>query len=248
MSRIPILTYHSIDSSGSVISTPPEKFRNQMQFLYDASFQIISLKEVVRQIEAGNALPERSVALTFDDGFENFYSEAYPLLKKFGFAASVFLVSGYCEKDNQWGGQPSMIPKLNLLSWEQIREMAGNGIEFGSHTVNHPDLTALSGKEAEEEIINSKSMMEDRIGSKVAFFAYPYGKMNANTKAIVAREFTGACSTKMEMATAGSDVYALPRIDMYYFSTNDLLRSMNTFVFPAYVRSRALLRRIRPQL
>ncbi len=100
--KIPILTYHSIDNSGSVISTTPERFRSQMQYLSDSSFNVISLNEIATCIREKQPFPSRSLAITFDDGFKNNYDIAYPVLKEYGFSAIIFLVTGYCGRNNRW--------------------------------------------------------------------------------------------------------------------------------------------------
>jgi peptidoglycan/xylan/chitin deacetylase (PgdA/CDA1 family) len=221
--KLPILTYHSIDDSGSIISTSPDKFKSQMQHLRDKHFDVISLKDIITNIRKKLPLPPRSVAITFDDGFYNFYEIAYPILKNHGFTVTVFLVTGYCGSNNQWDGQPDGIPTLDLLDWDKIKEMANNGIDFGAHTVNHVDLSKLSIEEVREEIVNSKLMIQKQLEKKVLSFAYPYGKLSNEVKTIIKNEFYGACSVKLDFASLKSDIYALPRIDMYYFSNNNLL-------------------------
>ena len=161
--RIPILMYHSIDESGSVISVSPSKFKDHMRALRRQGFQTISLSKVVECIHAGRKFPEKSVAITFDDGFKNNYSVAFPILKELDFMATIFLVSGQCGKINQWDRQTKNIPRLDLLSWDEIIEMADNGIEFGAHTVNHADLSNLSFNKAAEEITRSKSKIQERL-------------------------------------------------------------------------------------
>jgi len=159
--KVPILTYHSIDDSGSVISTSPDKFRSQMHYLRDKHFNVISLKNVVTNIRKKLPLPPRSIAITFDDGFKNVYNIAYPILKDYGFTATIFLVPGYCGKNNQWDGQPKEIPILDLLDWEEVREMANNGIDFGAHSMTHEVLAKLSLEEACREIVKSKSAIQE---------------------------------------------------------------------------------------
>src|SRR6185295_16311428 len=112
---VPILTYHSIDSSGSVISTSPEKFRQQMEILAKSAFQVLPLKGLVQQIRENKEIPKNAVAITFDDGFRNVFENAFPVLKQYGFPATVFLVTSFCEKNNRWSGQPDRIPTLELL-------------------------------------------------------------------------------------------------------------------------------------
>lgn len=246
--KVPILTYHSIDDSGSVISISPDKFRSQMYYLRDKNFNIIPLKDVVACLRRNLPLPPRSIAITFDDGFKNFYEVAYPVLKDCGFTAMVFLVPGHCGKNNKWEGQSKRIPVLNLLGWEEIREMADKGIDFGAHTINHTDLPKLSVKQASEEIVNSKQVIEKNLGKNVQFFAYPYGELNHEIKAIVKNHYSGACSVEMDFVNIKSDIYALPRIDMYYFCNNNLFIYIGTPVFFIYVTFRSILRSIRNKI
>ncbi|MDR4499613.1 MAG: polysaccharide deacetylase family protein [Candidatus Scalindua sp.] len=243
--KIPILTYHSIDNSGSVISTSPEKFRSHMQYLSEFSFNVISLEEIVSCIHENRHFPHRSVAITFDDGFKNNYDIAYPVLKVYGFKATIFLVTGYCGRNNRWQGQPAEIPELDLLQWDEIKVMASNGIDFGAHTVNHPNLAELTLKQAEDEIVDSKKEIEERLGKNISHFAYPYGGETGKLRNILKDEFQCAVSTELNVATLGSDIYSLPRIDMYYFSRNNYFTCVGTSNFSHYIRYRKFLRTLR---
>lgn len=243
--QIPILTYHSIDNSGSVISTSLAKFQHQMQYLSDTSFQIISLKEILECIKEKRPFPEKAVAITFDDGFKNNYEVAFPILKEFGYTATIFMVSGRCGHNNKWLGQPGGIPVMDLLGWDEIMEMSDYGIEFGAHTLNHPHLPQLTLKEAKKEIVESKKLLEKHIGKDVIFFDYPYGEENNEVREIVKDEFQCAFSTDMEFATLESDVYSLTRIEMYYFSKNNYFSWIGTPKFSLYIKSRKILRSIR---
>lgn len=216
-----------------------------MRCVHDSGIKVLPLGDVVRCINTKKPLPEKALALTFDDGFENFYDEAYPVLKEFGYPATVFLVTDFCGRDNQWPSQPAGIPQLSLLNWEQIRQMSKDSIEFGSHTMSHPDLSTLPLQEAENEIIGSKQAIKQHVKNEVFSFAYPYGKKNPESKSVVVREFRYACSTEMNFVTEDSDLHALPRIDMYYFSKNNFFRWIETALFPVYIGGRRLLRSIR---
>ena len=243
--RIPILTYHSIDNSGSVISTSPERFKSQIQYLHDKNFKTISLNEIATCIHDKLTFPPNSLVITFDDGFKNFYSTAYPVLKEYGFTATVFLVPEYCGKNNQWDGQLKEIPVLDLLDWEEIREMADNGIDFGAHTMNHADLSKLSNDRAHEEIVSSKRIIQRNLKKDVQFFAYPYGRFTHESKAIVENNYSAACSVKLDFAGLKSDIHSLPRIDMYYFSNNNIFRFIDTPIFSIYIVFRSAFRLIR---
>ncbi len=243
--RIPILTYHSIDNSGSVISTSPEKFHRQMQYLNDSSCNVISLEKVVSCIRENRSFPPRSVAITFDDGFKNNYDIAYPVLKEYGFNAIIFLVTGYCGRNNRWPGQLPEIPELDLLQWDEIKEMANNGIDFGAHTVNHPNLPELTLEQAEDEIVDSKKEIEAHLKKNIVCFAYPYGGKTNKFSKILSNEFQCTVTTELKVANLDSDIYSLPRIDMYYFSRNNLFARIGTSRFFNYIKYRKFLRSLR---
>ncbi len=244
-SKIPILTYHSIDNSGSVISTSPKKFFQQMQFLAKSSYNVISLTEIINCINENRTFPSRAVAITFDDGYKNNYDVAYPILKEFGYKATIFMVSGRCGDNNNWPGQPKGIPIMDLLGWDEVLKMADYGIEFGAHTLNHPHLPELSLKDAEIEIVESKRLLEKHLSKEILFFDYPYGKENLELRKIVQNEFDCAFSTDMELTTLQSDIYSLSRIDMYYFSRNNFFTWLGTLNFYYYIKYRKMLRSLR---
>ena len=135
-----------------------------------------------------------------------------------------------------------------MLSWSEIREMGSYGIEFGAHTLTHPDLTLLDTGDARDEILASKAIIENALGSPVVSFAYPYGRCNDRIRSIVAEQFSGACTDILELITARSDPYTLPRVDAYYLRTDRLCRLILTRFFPWYVRLRAVPRRTRRML
>ena len=192
--------YHSIASDGNVSVHPyyrtvttPEIFERQMDFLNQSGYQALTLSEAVGLLqlasdtpaphEISNPLPlgraerggrsrrvrettPRPVVVTFDDGFRDFHTEAFPILEKFGFKATVFLTSGCIDK--------TFITGRPCLAAREIRELAGKGVEFGSHTVSHPQLQGLSRNKIVHELAGSKSSIEDIIGSLVSSFSYPY--------------------------------------------------------------------------
>jgi len=243
--RVPILTYHSIDETGSIISTSPDHFRSQMLHLQNKQFNIISLKDIVTYICENSTLPSKSVVITFDDGFKNFYSVAFPILKRYGFTATIFLVPGYCGKNNKWDGQLKGIPVLDLLGWDEIQEMAVNGMDFGAHTMHHPDLSEVSTEQAYDEITESKSLMQKYLGKDVSFFAYPYGNQSKKIQKIVEKQFLGACSTELDFLTLNSNIHSMPRIDMYYFSKNNFFKWLGTPLFSFYIQIRKTVRSLK---
>ena len=241
-SRVPILTYHSVDDSGSVLSTAPLRFRSQMKTLKERGLQVLPLSALAACLRKKEPLPPQSVVITFDDGFKSFYQEAFPILQPLGFPATVFLVPHYVGRSSEWNARLDGMPVLDLLEWGEIEMMAGHGIDFGAHSMTHADLSKRPLEEVREEILRSKAGIEKRLGREVLFFSYPFGALNGEVKAIVKKEFQGACGTRMDYVSMRSDIYELGRIDMFYFSRNSLFRYAGSPAFSLYVAFRKVLR------
>ncbi len=240
--KIPILTYHSIDTSGSVISTSPETFRKQMQFLGDAEFNVVSLKALGKSLLKRAPLPPKTIVLTFDDGFQNFYTSAFPVLNEYNFPATVFLITDYCGKYNDWEGNLPTLARSKLMDWKGIKELSKNNIEFAAHSRTHPDLTKLNTEKAVREIVESKLTIEERLGVEVTDFAYPYGKYNLPVKQLTEKHFRTACSTRLGKVRAGDDFFALKRVDAYYLSNDRVFNSILSVNFDLYLNFRQILR------
>lgn len=210
---IPILTYHSIDDSGSVISVAVTNFDKQMSCLRKKGYKTYSLMEMVNYIKRGAELPHKGIVITFDDGYENNYKEAFPVLQKFGYTATIFITTGHSGKKNNWGKQHPSIPELSMLSWEEIREMSRHGIDFGAHTQNHVNLEEVSIDIARKEIIESKDDIQMRIDHPVELFSYPFGCFNKEVQDITRTAFRGAISNNPGKINYRSDIYALERIN-----------------------------------
>ncbi len=240
--KIPVLTYHSIDESGSVISTGAATFRGQMKSLKEDGFNVVSLNDLTANLRENKTLPPKTIALTFDDGFQNFYAAAFPVLAECGFTATVFLVTEHCEKYNDWDDHLPTIERSKLLSWNEIKELHNHGIEFGAHTLTHPNLTRLNMKEVEREIVQSKLTIEDRLGMEVTNFAYPYGKYNVPVKQITEKHFSSACSVRLGKVQPGSDLFALERLDTYYLSNERVFRLIPSASLDWYLSFRQAMR------
>jgi peptidoglycan/xylan/chitin deacetylase (PgdA/CDA1 family) len=237
--RSSILTYHSLDTANSVISIAPQKFREQMACLAKQNVPVVPLTEV-RNV-AG------AVALTFDDGFRNFFEHALPVLQKYNFPATVFAVSGYCAKQNSWPSQRSRprVPTLDLMSWSELEQISKAGISVGSHTVTHPRMSGLPEAEIENELRASRAALEDRTGKTVDAFAYPYGDFTPAVRRAVERHFRLACTTKLAFVCRDSDPLELPRIDVYYVQSLLWFQALVTPYGAAYIAARNSLRRMR---
>lgn len=216
MRTVSILTYHSLDASGSVVSVAPQDFADQMVYLADEGLRGVSLHEAVAHREHNGSWPQRSVVLTFDDGFSNFYDSALPVLTRYGFTATVFIITNYMGGRNDWAQPPIGLGSQPILSWQQAADISAAGIEIGSHTATHPDLRRCTSVQVRHELDCSRAMIEDHLGLLPESFAYPYGGVSRASQQLAANEFRAACTTELRRAN-GDSFSLLPRIDMHYF-------------------------------
>jgi len=219
-----------------------------MRYLHTEGYAAVTLRELAVLLEANAALPAKTVVLTFDDGFRNFYTEAFPVLSQYGFRATVFLVSDYAGKHNDWPGNPPQLPRSELLSWEEIRELHRYNIEFGSHTSSHADLKHVNKERAQFEITDSKRVIANKLGTEPSTFAYPFGRSNARVRRMAAAHFRASCSTDLGMVRSGCDTTSLSRIDTYYLSEQRRFETIATSGFENYMRFRQLLRSVKSYL
>ena len=170
----PVLAYHKVTNEfeWGITRVKPESFEQQVEYLKEEGFSNIDLEQLL----SGKEKKDKQIAFTFDDGYESVYQNAFPVLKRYGFSATIFLITGYTGKENSW--EPGFGRKFKHLSWEQIQEMKESGFQFGSHTVNHPDLTRLHQKSLGYELKKSKEIIEDKLNQEIKFLSYPFGRHN----------------------------------------------------------------------
>lgn len=238
----PILTFHALESGPAPDSFPPLLFARGMAALHDAGYTTIGLLDLVACLRAGTPPPERTFVLTFDDGYRSVYERAAPILDRYGWTATLFLVAdclGRVESDSprELWGRP-------MLGWREIDEMRSAGFSFGAHTLTHSDLTSLSTAEAEAEVAGSKAGLEAGLGQPVRAFAYPFGRYDERTREIVRLHFECACADRLGLASADSDIHALERVDAHYLRSERLFAGMQAGWFPIYLHARAAPRHI----
>jgi peptidoglycan/xylan/chitin deacetylase (PgdA/CDA1 family) len=231
-----ILMYHSIDESGSVISTSEREFERQMDSIAASKSKVLPLSLAWKT--------PGTVAFTFDDGFRNFRAVAAPILERCGFPATVFVVSGFCGRDNQWPGQSAHVPVLPLMDWSEVKEVAERGFEIGAHSIRHPDLRRLSQEEAAAEMAGSVAEIEQRLGRRVTEFAYPYGHLPRSARPKVDL----ACGTTLSYARQADDPLNLPRLDACYLRGPVGAGSILSAQASCYFGARGILRNLRQWL
>ena len=185
---VSILMYHSIadeDEAGVQpyyrTATAPAVFAAQMESLHQGGFSVVGLGEAARRCTVPYAAknPEAArniVVITFDDGFRNFYTNAFPILNRHGFTATMFLPTAHI------GDGHLTFKGKDCLSWSEVRELQKHGISFGSHTVTHPQLHDCDGPTIKKEIAESKQTIEQEIGRTIQSFSYPYAFPEADAR------------------------------------------------------------------
>lgn len=212
ITTIPILMYHVIeDYSGPYeqLYTSPQILRKQLAFLKEQGYSAVTVHETLNHWKKGTPLPAKPIILTFDDGYRSVYTEAFPLLKEYGFRATLYL---HTAKINTPGG----------LTTEMTKEMAGYGLEIGSHSLTHPDLTKISPAKLRNDIRLSKKQLEELTGQEVTTFCYPAGRYNSRVREEVMKAgYLGAVTTRYGPATNRENLYSLSRIRI---NKSDLLQ------------------------
>jgi peptidoglycan/xylan/chitin deacetylase (PgdA/CDA1 family) len=202
---IPILNYHKIDTAYNIaLSLTPQEFDDQMAFLYENGYHTITPDQLMGYLKYGRELPEKPILLSFDDGYLDNYTNAYFIMKKYGFTATIFLVTSKIGQDPRF------------MSWDQIREMQQNGFVFGSHTVDHQPLTSLSPEAALNELEESSRIIEEQLGTKPRYFAYPSGAYNRQVEELVRQAgYRAAFTVRYGQAGLESDPLAIERIPIF---------------------------------
>ena len=236
-----ILTYHSIDPTGSVISIGSDEFARHVAWLANGRVHVVPLRELSRLDDDVDAL-----ALTFDDAYTSFGEIAAPMLAAHGLPATVFAVSEHAGGTNDWGGasEPG-IPTLPLLDWDALARLSSVGFEIGAHTRRHPHLAAVGPARLEDEVLGSANVIADRVGVRPESFAYPYGSVSTRAADVVRRSFQVGVTTVLRTLRNDEDSALLPRLDTYYLKAAGSLESWGSAAFRRRLWLRAQARRVR---
>lgn len=227
--RVPILMYHSVSNTPESVHpyyrtvTSPQMFARQMRHLHDNRYSVVSISDALQYLDGSKVLRSQPIVLTFDDGYGDFYTEAFPVLDRYGFTAIVYLPTAFI-------GQSSKPFKgIGCLTWNQVRELEAAGIEFGSHTVNHPQLRSLAVEDVRRELNESKRTIEYQLGKGVSSFSYPYAfpetdrKFKQTLRSLLKEAgFQNGVSTVLRTAEAHSDPLCLGRLPLNDCDDNQL--------------------------
>ena len=209
---VPVLYYHSVSpNADNEVTITPEMLEKQLTYINDNNYTTITMKELYDYLKNNKPIPEKSIVITFDDGYMNNYTEAFPILKALNMKATIFCVG------NSLDGS-------YYLSHEAIKEMSDYGIDIESNTVNHVHLDTLSYDEQLLEMKKSKEILENITGKEVSSIAYPFGDYNTDTvKAAKQAGYSLGFTTNLGLSDRSDDIFELDRI---YISSN---YDMNTF-------------------
>jgi peptidoglycan/xylan/chitin deacetylase (PgdA/CDA1 family) len=183
--RVEVLTYHRVSDGfdWGITRQKISQFEKGIRFLHEQGYKTVTLEDVFShtadRLGKHKETFDQKVVITFDDGYEDVYLNAFPILQKYGFTAFVFVITGFVGKYNSWDFNFGKKRKRHL-SWKQIKEMSKYGFGFGSHTVNHPDLTKIDPAcgGVEYELKKSKEVLGEKLEKEVNFLSYPFGMYN----------------------------------------------------------------------
>lgn len=223
--QIPVLMYHSISNTRKngvhpyyETATAPRIFEMHMKFIHQNNYHVIDLHDIADYFSMGGDCIDKLVVISFDDGLNDFYLEAFPILSTCGFSATMFLPTGFIGKKGM------TFNRQECLSWEIVRELHGNGIQFGSHTINHLKLYGKEDAEIDYELSRSKEKIDMEIGEPTVSFSYPYAfpeqdkQFVDRLKKILSRNgYSIGVTTRIGMASKNDDSLFLKRLPLNSF-------------------------------
>jgi peptidoglycan/xylan/chitin deacetylase (PgdA/CDA1 family) len=214
---VPILMYHQVSSPAPAAyfryTVTPPTFARQMRALAAMGYETVSLDRLAAARSAGRPLPQRSVAITFDDGFADAVRHALPVLARHRFTATFFAVAGLLGMASEWTRRRGVV--MPLADADTLRAALGAGCTIGSHALTHRPLADLQPADAREELSESKKRLEDALGHAVHHLAYPYGSTRDDVRQAAAESgYQTACTTVDGASGESDDLLMLPRIEV----------------------------------
>lgn len=198
------IDFRRSDSFTSDLTLPPPEFERQLRYLRDRGFHAATMAELSEHLQGRKRLPERSVVLTFDDGYMDNYLYAFPALARQGFSGTFYIITGLV-------GMPG------YMNWPHLRELLAGGMEIGAHSQTHPDLAAwLDQRQREREIFDSKLALEKALGVRVQSFSYSSGSFNPQVVEVTRRAgYSTAVTTRYGANLDGRKMLEMPRVRIH---------------------------------
>lgn len=234
-----ILTYHAVEQGPAPLCLAPTLFRSHLDAFEELGVSTLTVSGLAEALRDGT-LPDRAVAITFDDGCASAVRTAAPGLAERGMAATFYCVAGHLGGWNDWPTQPASAPRLALANADELRELAQLGFEIGAHGYDHVPLGEAGAEVARREIERSKQVLEEVTSRTVRSFAYPYGVPPGTGAARLAAQLYGtACGNLLRRVDARSDLMRLPRVDAHYLRHPGVLQRVAAGQWETYLRLRA---------
>ncbi len=235
--------FHSISNGSGPTCISPEVFTQQMEMIVAHGWSVVPLAALKDWPQSASTLPEKSLVITFDDGFADFRDNAHPVLEKMGFANTMFVPSANDGGTEDWAGITH--PGRALMNQADLKSIDQTCTEIAPHSRTHADLTLLDEAARDHEIRGSQVDMEDLLGRKMPHFAAPYGRVNDTVRADIAKHFDLAVGVTHGIADEGSDPIDLPRIEMFYYQDLNRWQDFLTGKGGAFLASRQAIRKVR---
>lgn len=234
-----IISFHSIDASGSVLSYSQDSFTALLRGLESSALPVLTLDDLLMDDT------RRGVSITFDDGMQSVFTAALPVLREHEMPAHLFLTTSTVGTQNRWRGQPAKAPVFEMLNWDQLEQLHDGGFRIESHTHTHPDLRQLNRAAIEEECMLADAAIERAVGRQPKYFAYPYGYQNQQVREFIVGRYKAAVTTELGWLNGAVDAAILPRLDSYYLRGDWMCRNLDSTASRWYLSLRSRLRSIR---
>ena len=243
-----VLTYHAIEDGPGPLFVSPGLFETHLDAIQESGASVLTVGQLAAALRQAR-LPERAVAISFDDAFASVAGVAAPLLLERGLTATVFCVAGYLGRTNNWPSQPTAVARRPLATADELGEVHRAGFELGAHGFDHAPLRGGDAELLDREVVDARTALEEAVETPVTTFAYPYGAgPSRQAAALVRGTYSAACTARQALVRPGTDIFALPRVDAHYLRRPDLLRRALRGELGPYLSARFLGARARRAL